>query len=85
MQRRRLTLNVGTTAAIGAAVLVATAGLASAEPVRPSPGAGVERMYELMQQVNPGMQRMHELMQTGNSGMQRMHNRMLSASATPSS
>ncbi len=53
MQRRRLTLIAGTTAAIGAAVLVATAGVASAEPVRPSPGAGVERMYELMQQGNP--------------------------------
>lgn len=85
MQRRRLTLFAGTTTAIGAAVLVATAGLASAEPARPSPGAGMERMHELMQQGNPGMQQMHELMQTGNPGMQRMHNRMMSASAEPSS
>ncbi len=70
MQRRRLTRFAGTTAAISAAVLVSTAGLASAEPARPSPGAGMDRMHELMQQGNPGMQR--------------MHNHMMSADAAPS-
>lgn len=84
MQRRRRTFVAGTIAAIGAAALVATAGLASAEPARPSPGAGTQRMHELMQQGNPGMQTMHELMETGNLGMQRMHNRMMSISAAPS-
>jgi hypothetical protein len=84
MQRGRLTRFAGTTAAISAAVLVSTAGLASAEPARPSPGAGMDRMHELMQQGNPGMQRMHALMQQGNPGMQRMHNHMMSADAAPS-
>jgi len=83
MQRRRRALFTGTAAAIGAAVLVATAGPASAEPGGTSPRADGERMHELMQAGNPGMQRMHELMQTGNPGMQSMHNRMMSAPAVP--